>query len=139
MGMDLLHCVHSGRASATHLIHASIIWSAAAPLDSFEITAHIRRERRMWEQPAEVARRSRIRRGEIVAEQKGKPRSLQSGSPGALIVEQAQFGNEADVRERDIVADQEGALRQRLLDARQIGCEAVLRAVIELARDGSVA
>src|SRR5215471_1996821 len=98
MGMDLLHCVHSGRASATHLIHATIIWSAAAPLDSFEITAHIRRERRI-----------------------------------------AQFGNEADVRERDIVADQEGALRQRLLDARQIGCEAVLRAVIELARDGSVA
>src|SRR5215469_1882966 len=87
-----------------------------------------------------MARRSRIDRAEVVPEQKSKPGRLERGSASALVMEQAQLSNEADVCKRDVVADQKGALwRQRLFDARQIGYEAVLHAAIEFARHRSIA
>lgn len=55
-------------------------------------------------------------------------------------MEQAQFGDEANVGERDVVADQERTLRgECLLDARKVGDESLRHPGVKLGRDGAIA
>jgi hypothetical protein len=53
-------------------IRLALFDPGAAPLDLFEVASDVRYKRRMYEEPLEMARRSRIGLGEFVAEQKGK-------------------------------------------------------------------
>jgi|SRR4029077_19880850 hypothetical protein len=93
-------------------IELALFDPGAAPLDLFEVASDVRYEGRMCEESPEMTRRSRINLGEFVAEQKRESRRFEHGFAGALVVKQAQLGDEADVGKREVITDQKGAPRR---------------------------
>jgi hypothetical protein len=80
-------------------------------------------------QPREVRHRSR-EAGEMSVAQKGfQPALFQRLMAGTLVRKETEFGDEADVSQRYIVADEEHPIRlQSLLDAGGVGRQRLLRA-----------
>jgi hypothetical protein len=71
------------------VIERGLFDPSRAPFDLFKVTTDVRREGRVGEEPPKMTCRSGIRFGEFVVEQKRKPRRIEDGSAGPLVVKQA--------------------------------------------------
>jgi len=89
-----------------------------------QIGSHIRRKRRMVGQPREMRHRAR-KLGDLSVAQNGlEPTLFQCVVAGSLIGKETELGDEADIGQCHIVADEEHPIRpQGLLDAGGVGRE----------------
>jgi hypothetical protein len=95
--MDMLRL---GVARRAHVFDVT-----AAPFDLVQITTNVGDKCRVRQKSSKVGRRSSKALREFGTKQRRKSGRLEDGIAGFLVMKQAKLGDEADVGQRDIIAD----------------------------------